>query len=95
MFSPQRKFKREKLSSNAILSDHFTIFICCICWTKKLFFYILCLFSAASVNYPELSAYVSAEMKSLTEEIASLEKVTVKLESEMRQAMEIKGQFKL
>ncbi|CAH3024574.1 unnamed protein product [Porites evermanni] len=45
---------------------------------------------AASVNYPELSAYVSAEMKSLDEEIASLEKVTVKLESEMRQAMEIK-----
>ena len=47
------------------------------------------------MNHPELSAYVSAEMKSLTEEIASLEKVTVKLESEMRQAMEIKGQFKL
>ena len=51
--------------------------------------------AAASVNYPELSAYVSAEMKSLNEEIASLEKVTVKLESEIRQAMEIKGQFRL
>ena len=47
------------------------------------------------MNYPELSAYVSVEMKSLNEEIASLEKVTVKLESEIRQAMEIKGQFRL
>jgi len=47
------------------------------------------------VNYPELSAYVSAEMKYLNEEIASLEKVTAKLESEMREAMEIKGQFRL
>ena len=47
------------------------------------------------MNYPELSAYVRAEMKSLQEEIASLEKVTVKLESEMRQAMEIKGQSRL
>ncbi|CAH3041712.1 unnamed protein product [Porites lobata] len=45
---------------------------------------------AASMNYLELSAYVSAEMKSLQEEIASLRKVTVKLESEMHQAMEIK-----
>ena len=48
-----------------------------------------------SPTYPELSVYVSAEMKSLNEEIASLEKVTVMLESEMRQAMEIEGQFKL
>ena len=47
------------------------------------------------MNFPELSAYVSAEVKSLSEEVASLEKVTVKLESEMRQAMEIKGQFRL
>ena len=47
------------------------------------------------MNYPELSAYVRAEMKSLQEEIASLEKVTVKLESGMRQAMEIKGQSRL
>ena len=47
------------------------------------------------MNYPELLAYVSAEMKSLNEEIASLEKVTVMLESEMRQAIEIEGQFKL
>ena len=44
------------------------------------------------MNYLELSAYVGAEMKSLQEEIASLRKVTVKLESEMHQAMEIKGQ---
>ena len=44
------------------------------------------------MNYLELSAYVSAEMKSLQEEIASLRKVTVKLESEMHQAMEIRGQ---
>ena len=44
------------------------------------------------MNYPELSAYVSVEMKSLQEEIDSLRKVTVKLESEMRQAMEIEGQ---
>ena len=57
--------------------------------------YILCLFSAASVNYPELSAYVSAEMNSLQEEVASLEKVAVMLESEMRQAIEIEGQFRL
>ena len=47
------------------------------------------------MNYPELLTYVSAEMKSLNEEIASLEKVTVMLESEMRQAMEIEGQFRL
>ena len=47
------------------------------------------------MNYLELSAYVSAEMKSLQEEVASLEKVTVMLESEMREAMEIKGQFRL
>ena len=92
MSSPPRKLKGR--SSQAILSEHFTIFIGS-CWTKRLFFYILPLFSAASVNYPELSAYVSAEMKSLQEEIASLEKVTVKLESEMHQAMEIKGQFRL
>ena len=44
------------------------------------------------MNYLELSAYVSTEMKSLREEINSLRKVTVKLESEMHQAMEIKGQ---
>ena len=47
------------------------------------------------MNYPELSAYVSAEMKSLLEEVASLEKVAVMLESEMRQAIEIEGQFRL
>ena len=34
-------------------------------------------------------------MKSLHEEVASLEKVTVMLESEMRQAIEIEGQFRL
>ena len=47
------------------------------------------------MNHPELSAYVSAEMKSLQEEVASLEKVAVMLESEMRQAIEIEGQFRL
>ena len=47
------------------------------------------------MNYPELSAYVSAEMKSLQEEVASLEKVAVMLESEMRQAIEIEGEFRL
>ena len=34
-------------------------------------------------------------MKSLQEEVASLEKVAVMLESEMRQAIEIEGQFRL
>ena len=52
------------------------------------------LISAASpVNYPELSAYVIEEMKLLQQKIASLKKVTIKLEFEMRQAMEIKGQY--
>ena len=41
---------------------------------------------------PDLSAYVAEELKLLQEELASVDKVTVKLELEMSQAIKIKGQ---
>lgn len=49
------------------------------------------LFKIAFEHSSELSVYVAEEMKILQEEIVSLDKVTMKLELEMRQAMGIKG----
>ena len=41
---------------------------------------------------PDLSAYAAEEINLLKGEIVAVEKVSIKLELEMRQAMDIKGQ---
>ncbi len=58
-------------------------------------FFNFCTFQAVSVvsqHFPELSQYVKEQIYLLKEEIACLEKVSVKLETEMKLAMKTKGQ---
>ncbi len=44
-------------------------------------------------HFPELSQYAKEQIYLIKEEIACLEKVSVKLETEMQQAMQTKGKY--
>ena len=44
-----------------------------------------------TVHCPQLSAYVAEEINSLRNEIASVDKVLLKLEQEIQQTMDVEG----